>query len=336
MTHPRVTFQEYGIVLRATRRFELPGFSGTTFRGALGAALRAQSCTTGAPRCADDRFTPPRSCARMARCAYGALWESPAPTHCELPARFSQPPSPYVVMAEWRGGPYEVRAGDPMHFGVRLFGAGRGLWQAVVLAALDTTVRGLGRRENEGAVVAERVVRFEPDGSESVVWHAEHGLFPLDAGEPFVVCPVPDDDFVRAGRFRLLLVTPLTIERKVDGRKVPLRRFDPVEFTADLLRRLELLSLVHEDVAPDWDFRRLRAMAERVVLVDGHTEYVAFERYSIRAGGKVPVGGIGGALIIDDVHPELAALWRCAAAINVGAGTVFGFGHAVLEAFPDA
>lgn len=328
--NPRVSMDVYAVTLVATRRFDLPPYSGTTLRGAIGRALRATSCSTGYDDCSRRVADQTQFCSRVQRCPYGQLYESAPPLHVELKRGFANPPAPYVVVAPWHGQPITLRVGDELTFRIKLFGAARSLWASVVQAAVAASVRGLGRHENAGAVEVREVVRAVPGLGPQPVYAADTGLIGAPMSEPWRVVPTVDLDV--PDTFRVVLSTPLSIERRDEsGRRRPLDTFDPRELTSSLARRLELLSLVHEDHLAQWDVQRLLRLSDRVVITDAHIERIRFDRFSSRQDGPVPAEGIAGAVMCARVEPELAALWSTAAAVHVGHGTVFGFGEVLLE-----
>lgn len=293
----------------------LPGFAGATFRGVLGAALRALSCITGAPTC--------EGCPWRDRCPYGLLWE---PARGDLPQRFGTPPRAYALEVEHgdRQRPRPVEPGAPMRFRIKLFGAARGWQPQVVAAAVDAAQAGWGAARLPVEPVS--IERVEPDGARTSLWSPLRGARPAPIGEGRLVTPRIEPD--HGGAVVVRCRSPLVI--KAGGRV--LDHFDPGAFTRRLSSRLDALGAAHGEGPPEWDHPALAELAEGARVVRDETVPVAFSRFSNRMGARVPVEGVLGRVELADVAPALLALWRCAEAVHVGKNAAFGMGRVVIEA----
>ncbi len=96
MDFPRLTFGHYRFHFTAKSTLQLPSYTGSTWRGALGHALRRTACVTNSQDC--------RGCMLSASCAHGYLFESPPQNSSGMLARSTAVPHPYVLRPS-AGGP---------------------------------------------------------------------------------------------------------------------------------------------------------------------------------------------------------------------------------------
>lgn len=302
--------------LRANRLFDLPPYAATTLRGALGTALRARTCQTGAPVC--------DGCAVANQCVYGTVWDGALPDGVQLPRRMD-PQAPYVVNAPFQYRPYSLRPGETFVFDVTLIGSARRHWRDVIMAARDASVRGLGRSSGAESVVLQWVWAAQPDSDEPYsLYREEKGMRP-DAMVPAFELPALNEPLDVDGRpvsIRLLLLTPLVLVRE---REV-LQHFDPVTFTKRLKARVEMLARITTDFQGEIPAQPWLDYAEAVTTGEQFLEDTRFERHSRRQENAIPMQGIIGDLLLHHVHPELLRLWRAAEWIHCGKQAAFGFG----------
>ncbi|GAB4390152.1 MAG: hypothetical protein Kow0025_20240 [Thermodesulfovibrionales bacterium] len=101
-----------------------------------------------------------------------------------------------------------------------------------------------------------------------------------------------------------------------------------------LLRRLALLGYFHCGLDPDtWDFAGLirRAIEVRTTLRD--LKWLDWERYSIRQGTRMRMGGFLGRIAFEgDLSPFLDIL-KAGEILHVGKGATFGLGKYRLEQY---
>ncbi|MCA9537602.1 MAG: CRISPR system precrRNA processing endoribonuclease RAMP protein Cas6 [Myxococcales bacterium] len=307
---PRVTRARYLLHFRAADRLRLPPYPGATFRGALGTAWRASTCTTGAPDC--------DGCPRRDRCPFGLTWERLV-TGPEVPNRASSPPRPYVFRFESPPGG-ALAPGAALSFEMMLFGSARAYAPTWVLAAQRLADLGLTADR-----VPVHLVRVE-SAQGPPLWTVGEGFARFDAAACEAIAPTPLGD--GPARVRLRFLTPLAL--KSQGR---IGAFAPAAFTARLADRLSAMAHLYDDAPVDWDVKGLLALADSVKVLDNQAQETTFERFSNRMRAKVPMRGLLGEVVVDDVHPALLGLWRCAEAVHVGKNATFGFGRVEVDAF---
>lgn len=309
---PRVSMQILEIEWRPERPLRLAPFPASTLRGAIGRALRPLVCITGESTC--------DGCLHLPHCAYGYIFEGTLPPGA--PKRLHTPARPYVVDLPFRDGPTEVPAGGTWSCRLALFGSARAFVPALVVALQHAGARGLGDRRVPMRLI--RVERVDAGDRRALLYDEADGIRPASPGPPIRVEPVPGP---APARVRLVIDTPLDL--RADGRL--LERFDPIVFTARLSERLDVLSAAHEGVRARWDFQLLRTLAGAATVVGEDLRRVRWQRRSGRQGRAVEMDGIVGAVELEGVHPDVLALWRCAADVRVGKKAAFGFGRVRVE-----
>jgi hypothetical protein len=306
MTQLRLT--QISVRLHALRPVELAPYPATTVRGALGTALRYQSCTTDLPTCSEGTGRARRMCNRIMACPYGRLWESAIPAWIDPSTVPASPPAPYVVATPWQLAPMQLAPGDSVPILVTLFGDARALWPNV-LAALRRSARQIGPRENHGAL------ELIEECDDVAVAHSEVALALHDLGTDFV---------------GLELTSPLWIRAYTQpGTRVTMSAFNPTLFTEAVANRFVQLIRLYEPDMDCPDLANVIARAQQVGVVEDRTGQVAFERYSQRVDDRIPAEGIVGSVVCSDVHPTVYSVWRLAEQIHAGRNTNFGFGRVV-------
>lgn len=302
----------YHFVMEEIGSVRLPEYAGSTWRGALGHALRKLACVTRAPVCDD--------CPLLAGCIYATFFETPAPPDAG-PLHISGPlPHPYVLIPGERGdgGRY------PVEF--LLFGEGNRALTYLIEAMRQAGANGIG----EGRVPMRLVeVRQESEpGSQqwATIWTPRTALTPRPAAAP--ACPPPP------AQVRVELLTPLRL-RAGEHNVTP----DSLKFAdmfSPLLRRISLLMRLHAGTPLDADFAGLTARARSIPLTQRRLQWHDWQRYSNRQKTKVPMGGIVGSFVLQDLDPDLWPYLWLGQWTHAGKGVSMGLGRYRLTPPADA
>jgi hypothetical protein len=297
-------------------------FPGSAVRGAVGQALRASACLTGASLCT----TNGQPCPVMATCAYGYIWEMSRHKVADS-GWFPQPMAPYLFSTPWRWNGLRLRNGEEMRVEIKLIGAARAFAPAVALALRDAFEGWVGSPLHRGRHRLLSVNRRERDGRSTPI--TLDGQVDDLSAQPthWLRAPVPDPFDAAHGWLRFK--TPLWLRNQ---ERETLTQFDAERFSADLCRRVIHLSEFHERDPIELDWARLRAQAREVQIVD--RSWVQSLRETRMRGGTgevIPVAGIWGSVQVANVGPELSALWKYARWVHVGHESVLGLGQATWE-----
>ncbi|MBI4517322.1 MAG: CRISPR system precrRNA processing endoribonuclease RAMP protein Cas6 [Deltaproteobacteria bacterium] len=340
------------VTLRTAEPQRLPPFLGSALHGALGGALYRTVCAfPKRERCP--------GCPLYARCAYAALFETPAgverrstpqgerercPTPLEggsaAPAAANdalhaagirdQAPRPLVLASEpgWTrtsGNPFRLAADCDVPFRLTLIGRAIDDLPVVIVALQAMARRGLGipeerERDGERHRAAMQLVGVTTD-SAHVVYDAESERF-----NPPPTAPAPDSG--GAGEATIEFVTPLRLKHqgRLAGTVTPPLFFDT------LAQRANALAVLFGDNAAAVDRAAAVAAAHDVAVVATRLRRVHVTRYSARQRQRMQWPGLmgtlhwrGGAL------RELWPLLHFGERVQVGKGTALGFGRYMLR-----
>lgn len=302
---------------RAELEGSLPEFKGSTFRGALGHALKDVACLERGGRAACEH------CTRPDRCAAGALFDSTSGSG--FPSIHDRP-APFVVTPSGPGVRNDhFRVGDRLGFTLTLVGRGR-VWHPWVIAALaDMGWRGLGIERRPWSLAELHVEG--PVGCRQRVDVASQGLgtpIPeLTAADLVAALPFPD-----SARATLRFLTPAHLVRD----KQLVRRLDGPTLFSRLLRRLGALLEAFEDWSPaSYSFAPVLEEAAALRCTEQRLRINSLERYSERQGRKHPLTGLVGELVLADIPASLWPFLVVGQWIHVGKGSTFGMGKYILE-----
>ncbi len=284
----------------------LPMFTGSTFRGAFGHALKGVVCALKREDCP--------TCLLRGRCVYFTVFETPRDS-AERPG--PSPPHPFVIEPPV-GKNARFRCGDTFSLGLLLFGEARNSLPYFVYTVKRMGERGIGRR------VDGQRPGFSIDTISSgteVLYRADSGH--LSSGSSTYL-KAPD---VRHGqqdcrRLTVTLETPLRL--KHDSR---LQRDLPFHVLIRAsLRRIADLNNHWGDGEPALDYSGLVRRAGDIHTVRSDLEWIEFKRYSNRQRRTVSMGGVLGRVSYVGELGEFLPILRYCELVHMGKATTFGFG----------
>ncbi|MBI2941467.1 MAG: CRISPR system precrRNA processing endoribonuclease RAMP protein Cas6 [Chloroflexi bacterium] len=300
----------------------LPALKGSALRGALFNALRRHFCVS--PRaCRGDSL-----CALPAMCPAGLLL---APTDPEGP-RGSDPPRPFVLNPPLDSR-LEYRPGDRLTFSLTTFGRALNQFPHTLIAVNEMGRAGLGavtgRETGEtgrGRFRLRAVWASHPlDGQEQRVYWDRDPVVQVPR------LPVTHADILghahRLGepkRLALRLRTPLRLVER--GR---LLQPQELHFRTLFLRLHERLAAIAQRYcggpAPA-ALGDLLALADEVTIADADLAWVEVDRYSSRAGRRLPMDGIVGRVTFAGPLAPFLPYLVWGEISHVGRYAVFGHG----------
>ena len=308
--YPMVPIVRLRLSFNASGEGALPDFTGSTWRGALGHALRRLSCTTGRQRC--------EGCFLRQTCSYSYLFETPPPPQSDKMRLYTSVPHPFVLYPSDDTG--AANAGR-RSLELSLFGHGIQHLHVLLEALVGAARKGLGR--DGGCKLA--LTGIETATTESAErWHElPLNLTPaqlLDAArtEQVPLCP--------RSACTLYLQSPLRLTR--DGRAIREHDFSFAALFSSLLRRLSMLSYFHGDTALETDFAALTAAARKVNISHRQLQWHDWQRWSGRQHKHVAMGGLVGAFSLApaNINEFWPYLWL-GQYTHAGKGTGMGLGR---------
>jgi hypothetical protein len=303
----------YRVVFEALEPLDLPGYLGSTLRGAFGHAFRAVACPS--------RIDEP--CPIPAQCPYHLIFETSPPPGSEALRTHDDIPRPFVIAPadlQQAGGDGQVRRvfqqGDEVSFELILIGRAQEFFPYFVVALREVNQMGRGRQPVE----LRTIDALGPGADQSrVVYTASENLvrgsaesISLGVGEPQPSGP--------------LTIEFLTQTRlKHEGRFVRTPEFQ-ILFRR-LLGRLSSLSRFHCGAPIEVDFRGLIDAAASIRLTQDDTKWTRWQRYSSRQDRRMEWEGIVGRATYEG---DFASFWkylRFGQFVHVGHGATFGLGR---------
>ena len=300
----------YRAVFCALDRVRFSDYSGSTWRGAFGHALRAIACSTGAPQCA--------GCPHLAACAYAGIFETGPSPSTDRMRLYNEVPRPFVLRASESA---EYAAGSLTELQFVLIGRAND-HLALIISALSRAGRhGLTDRRARLELIA---VDQQTDSGWLAVQRADTPLhaFPL---KPQVPPPCPTDAVT------LAFETPLRLIR--DGRLVTAQSFRFDALFSTLIRRISMLGYFHAALELELDFAGLVDAARKINPLHAELHWREWQRHSNRQRRAVDMSGLQGRVVFNG--PDLAPFWPflwLGQWTHVGKGAVMGLGRYSIQA----
>jgi len=308
----------YRVVFEAREPLDLPGYLGSTLRGAFGHAFRAVACPS--------RIDEP--CPIPSQCPYHLIFEtSPPPgsdalrTHEEIPRPFVIAPADSVQAGSDGQARRLFRPGDEVSFELALVGRAQQFFPYFVVALREVNRIGRGRQ----AVELWRIDALGATaGPSRVVYLASENLVRGSAES------ISIEECSGALRHGPLTIEFLTQTRlKHEGRFV--RRPDFQILFRRLLGRLSSLSRFHCGAPLEVEFRALIDQAASVRLLQDDTRWTRWQRYSSRQDRRMEWEGIVGRATYEGDFAPFWKFLRFGQFIHVGHGATFGLGRYAIS-----
>ena len=302
-----IQIQQYTFHCRFTSEARLPGYLGSTLRGALGWSLKKTSCALRRQQCAD--------CLLRQQCAYAWIFETErykAGDGRTINAR----PHPLVIQPEEQVCG-EKAEGDDLRFSLLLLDRANSLLPYIVHAVrlMGEAGIGSGRRTGLG-----RFTIAEIRAGEDLVYDNQENILhqPVTTGK-IRLDPCPDRGI---SSLQVLLHTPLRLKQH-NRLKMDLP-FDT--FIRACLRRIAALEEAYGQGEPDLDYRGLVERAGRVKVGKSSIRWHPLFRWSNRQKQKISLAGLAGNVTYRGELAEFIPLLRYCEQVNIGKQTVFGLG----------
>lgn len=307
-----LSFHRYRFHCRARDAVAFPHYSGSTWRGAFGHALKRTACVTHQPQC--------RSCLLRYQCAYSVIFETPPPSDAKLLRNYPAAPHPYLIHPEaTHNGSF--RAGDGFSVELTLIGQANRLLPYLLHSWQLMGEQGLGRPRG----------RFEVESVSQYDGHQWHPIYRPGAALTVQPGEIPLPHLPTTALCQIQLLTPMRL--RYQERLMGAREFNFRGLLANLLRRLSMLAYFHGDTPLEADFKALVEGAGQVAPLDSRLHWFDWTRYSSSQRGTMKMGGLLGNLVFRTA--DLAPFWPWLSLgqwLHAGKGTVMGLGGYRLEA----
>ena len=295
-------------VLEARAAISLPPFTGSTWRGLLGTALRRSVCVPGLERCDACLITP--FCAFYRFFEQGALTERQDPRY-----RSSSPPFVLDLLGDYGR---VVQPGEPLAVGLNIIGDSIDFIPDWVYAIQCAGTLGVGQGCGRFELVAVLQERLLGSDSWEPIWQRDaEGIAAIEPQPVAFPEPPPVLD--------LELLTPLRIKRQ--SALVGEGDLTAAELLRHLCIRLDRIEQQLGRGGEPCFWPRYRGLVESLPKAQARVHWHDWTRYSSRQQQYMKLGGLVGRLRIpEQAMPGLwPAIWL-GQWVHVGKNTSFGLG----------
>ncbi|GHU27433.1 CRISPR-associated protein Cas6 [Betaproteobacteria bacterium] len=305
----------YRFQFTVTHPIRLPDWSGSLLRGAFGRALRQLSCMTRQKDCA--------ACPLYRTCPYPALFAPPAIEH-EI-QRFSQAPAPYLIEPD-QWGARLLQVGDTLQFNMVLTGRALRELPLIVETWKRAAARGLGPAQGGQVGTAElRAIDYLPPQGEAIPIYRPESPHLADAPLQIPACPPVS----RLNKITLRFTSPLRLQD--NGHALTSAKLTPGPLLMAAVRRVALVSQLHGNGVPQWNFKALAQQAALIAEGEKDLQWRDWTRHSSRQKSTMQLGGVTGHWqLTGELNAFFPAL-HLGTWLHLGKETVFGLGRYELE-----
>lgn len=305
--------QKYTFLCRFETEARLPGYLGSTLRGAMGWALKKTSCALRRQQCAD--------CLLREQCTYAWIFETEKYRSGDGHGGVNARPHPFVLQpGEDVAG--EKQAGDELTFSLMLLDRVNELLPQIVYAVrlMGESGIGSGRRYGLGRFTVGNVV-----AGERILYDELDEI--LHQPENIKTISVESNRDKGIGSLKATLQTPLRLKQ---NNRLNLDLPFHVLIRA-CLRRVAALEEAYGGGEPDLNYRGLVKRAELVTVRESRIRWQQLFRWSNRQRKKISLSGLGGAITYSGDLTEFMPILRYCEQVNVGKQTVFGLGNITIK-----
>ncbi len=302
-----VKAQKYIFQCRFKTEARLPGYLGSTLRGALGWGLKRTSCALKRQQC--------ETCLLREQCAYAWIFETErykAGSGRIINAR----PHPFVLQPETNCNG-QLEKGAELKFSLLLFDRANEFLPQLVYAVqmMGEAGIGSGRRQGLGRFQLENVSTEKEE-----IFNAENPV--LRKCKKSSLLQLEETVATETESLTLNLQTPLRLKQNNKlARDLPFH-----VLIRTTLRRIAALEDAYGGGEPDLDYRGLVQRAEKVETGETTVRWQELYRYSNRQRKKVSLSGLAGNVSYHGSLTEFVPIIRYAEQVNIGKQTVFGLG----------
>lgn len=266
----------------AKEQLRLPEYSGQTWRGGFGYALKRIACVTHMTQC--------EPCLLYQTCVYTYLFETPPPSDSKMMRLYKTIPHPFVIRPG-QGGTFLKNAAINVEF--ILFGQSYKHLPYLVHAMKRLGESGIGKEKTSIKLAS---VEQSINGQWQEIYTNENwNPITPEASNP--------DDMPET--VTITLKTPLRI--KNNNHVIKPHEFVFSHLFKNVLRRISMISAFHENNSLELDYKGLNELSERVDIVDKELSWKKLSRYSTRQKKRINLDGIIGKFTIN--KDNLTALW---------------------------
>ena len=306
-------FGRYTITVCLEDDTRLPGYLGSTLRGAFGAALKRSMCGNVSRDCS--------TCGLSTRCLYTKTFE-PKVFPDDVNLRGMEPPAAYVVEPP-AGRLSHLAQGAPLVFHLLLFGDANTCLPFFLNAFELMGRRGIGRRSQGSGGGRFVLQRVQQDGAGDM-FDPQTGRIRCAPKTHYLRLASTPDDGPRM--LEVKIETPLRL-------KFQNQLQDQLPFhvlVRSALRRVSSVFAVYGTGEPSLPYANLVVEAQSVSTRECALRWLDWERYSSRQQSRMKLGGIVGTVRYGPVSAAYVPVLEMASLLHLGKQSTFGLGKLAL------
>ena len=310
IAHELAPFQSctYRFQFRALDKIFLRKYSGSTWRGLFGNALKQTACVTNHDHCQD--------CLLFSQCAYPYIFETPAPEQSDRMRKYPSMPHPYLFKV-----PNQIRDIEPgglFTIDMRLFGRANHYLPYILQSFVSAGRLGITSKKAHFEIVS--LSQMLPDGSAHHLW--QQGDLRIGVAQSDLI-DIPE---MPEAVVQINLLTPLRLLK--DRYPLSPNDFRFHHLFRAVLRRIPMLMYFHQSIDLELPYQALSELSRQIRIFDVELEWLEWKRYSNRQNTEMNMGGLGGHFCVDIEHikPLWPLLWLGQYA-HAGKATTMGNGE---------
>jgi len=311
----KIVLSSYRFILSLQEELTLPSYLGSTLRGGFGGAFRRICCLTREAEC--------KECILKEKCPYAYIFCTAPPSYAEVLKNLSSIPRPYILEPPPPSKRKIYEKGSQLAFNLTLIGKAREYLPYFIVCFKEFGNWGIGKKKGKfwlESILARNLF----NGEERIIYSCK-------------------DEMVKNFSWQVSLEDAFHYSRDFSGNKLRLHFTTPTRLKFEesyqgtpefhilmraLLRRLSSLAVFHCGVKLDVDYKNIIAKAQKIRLIDNHTRWVDWERYSSRQRCSMKFGGIIGEAEYEGDNISLFLPYIIFGEfIHLGKNTTFGLGR---------
>jgi len=299
----KLDINKYTIEYTVLEKLVLPEYSGSTFRGVFGHALKQLSCINMNEDCS--------ICQHSKECIYSLVFETKSPEN-DIPPfpGMNYIPHPFILRPGKKTMGH-LRAGDVFSLELNIYGRFID-WSHYFLKALQNTGK-IGAGKGKGKFRLNRIV----DRASGNVLYRDGAYFSSPVTETLSL------NYEKS--YNNIQMQIITMLRFVKNRRM-VDDLTPEILFKEGSRRFRILVHYYGQIDDEYDYRSIIESA-KTIRFQNNLSVKKISRYSNRRNKYINIDGLIGNMFMEGVPPQNYALLKVLEETHLGKSTVMGIGY---------
>lgn len=306
---------KFKITVKCIEEILLPIFAASTVRGAFGIALKKTACVQRKWKHDCDH------CLLKSTCVYSYLFETKGSINNSQNLKLNTPSHPFIFDVAFNDSPTKYPVNSNITWELTLIGNRVKQMLPYIIFALEKMGNsGLGK--TRGKFEIDYILMLGEINPKIIYNHSTNSL-DQDI-KPLEIEPTNID----ISKIKIEFKTPLRIKK--NGKYILDISFE--DLIKNILRRYSILLQYHQDgLDSEFDFENTIKKASNIKIESINTRWVTYNRYSGRQKQWIKQSGCIGSIEYSGNITPFMPILEIGTLINIGKGTVFGFGKYQLN-----